>query len=254
MQCIFCGADKSLNTSMDIKIDDDSPAVKVMICDVHAEEATIKSVKEAYLVKQRQIEEVLAQAKALGLNVGETATGITTIHAAAKPPPLPVDRRPTPAIEYDESDPNVVPTSLVDGKAGIRSVGGATDLGTVESHTSHTTTDLKSALPEGTRDGRVRMGLVEGRGGQPMAIQRRRTDGTGTTRINVIQTESDASLQKRFKEMAKASEESGVTFSKGYAQPGGVRDCPICRGECVVMQEGVEQECPKCDGTGIITV
>ena len=61
-QCVYCESSENLNTSLQVKLEDGS-RVSVDICDEHAEEATIKSAREAYLAKQDKIKEVLEQAK-----------------------------------------------------------------------------------------------------------------------------------------------------------------------------------------------
>ena len=67
MSCVYCGGSDNLNTTFTITIDEEK--IKVFICDEHAEDASVKTAKEAYLKKQKDIDSFLAQAKALGLNV-----------------------------------------------------------------------------------------------------------------------------------------------------------------------------------------
>lgn len=259
-QCVFCSKPDNLNTSMTITLED-GQKVSVDICDEHAEEATIKSARAAYQGKQAQIEEVLAQAKALGLNIGQTTGGLTVVESAT-PDPVP-DSMTVQAIEkpaaapaaplLEQDDPDVVPTSKIDGRAGMQSVGGNVSGTAVPSHNSHSMNDLGDKLPAGTTEGHAKMVMAEGRGGQPIMIPKKRVDGTGTTRINISQNETDAQLQERFKRMGQTSQSShdnqaGPDFRAGYQDT--TRDCPFCRGEMEVNGK----ECPKCKGTGIISV
>jgi len=66
--CVYCGASENLNTTLQITLDG-GERTTVVICDEHAEDATIKSARIAYTNRQKQIDEFLAQAKLLGLNI-----------------------------------------------------------------------------------------------------------------------------------------------------------------------------------------
>jgi len=98
--------------------------------------------------------------------------------------------------------------------------------------------------------GDAEMTVCEGREGLPMIIPAVRRDGTGTTRINIANTENDNALQDRFKKMAQDSMNDNVP---NYARSGyknTTRNCPICKGDGSVRGS----ECPKCKGQGIISV
>jgi hypothetical protein len=257
-QCVYCGKTQDLNTSLTITLEDDKK-VSVSICDEHAEEATIKSAREAYQAKQDQINAVLEQAKALGLNISETGGGLTV---ATAPPPSepapqaegtptqPVAKQPVvPDLEGDD----VVPTTKLDANKGMQSVGGRVQGTSVSSHASLNTSDLQSKLPEEVLQGKAKMAIVEGREGQPIAIPQKRVDGTGTTRITINKGGGDRDLQERFKRMAVSSQSSddntaGPDFRQGYQES--QRDCPFCRG----VGEVNDKECPKCKGAGFISI
>jgi len=250
-QCVYCESSENLNTSLSVTLEDGTK-VTVDICDEHAEEATIKSAREAYEAKQEKIKEVMEMAKKLGLSVSDTPGGVAVVQPSAltpqQKPPVTESKKAPDAL--DPNSPDVISTSRIDGAPGMVSVGGATDLGPVESHQSLQSSDLQDKLPDDVRDGAVQMGVVEGREGQPLAIQRKRVDGTGTTRVAIIKSEDDRKLQDRFKRMADDSmQDRTPDFARqGYAKT--MTNCPVCRGDCEVNGD----TCPKCKGAGQISV
>lgn len=262
--CVYCNTSSNLNTELTITLEDGNK-VTVAICDEHAEEASIKTAKAAYLEKQTEIQKVIEQARALGLNISETAGGLAIAQAAPAPEPPPqlpaeveqaqpeptqqVRRTPRKNGDNLEEDPDVVSTDRLDSHRGMHSVGGGTDFGSVESLSSHDMDGFKEKLPDQARKGVAKMGIAEGREGQPIIIPRVRKDGTGTTRVNIVKTD-DRVLQESFKKMAKDSMEDRVPDFARSGYSNSTRDCPICRGECEVNGE----TCPKCKGQGIISV
>lgn len=259
-QCVFCDATDNLNTQMNVTIDDGTK-VTVFICDTHAEDATVKTAKNAYTIKQDKIKVLIEQAKALGFNLtGMEQQGGVLVPTLAKPP-----RPAAPAAEASPAQPEalegdqVISTEILDSRRGMQSVGGQLDgVGHVTSHSSHDLSGLQSKLPEDARKGKAKMAIVEARVGMPIAIPETRIDGLGTTRIRVTKKENDGTLQSRFKKMAKDSIELDRTpdFARsGYQNT--QAECPICRGTCVIKQNvgGVVKEvsCPKCGGLGSIS-
>lgn len=259
-QCVFCDATTNLNTQLNVTLDDGTK-VSVLICDTHAEDATVKTARAAYVVKQDKIKAVIEQAKALGLNItGMEQQGRILVPTMA-PKPAPVVEQHTPAapvaatLEGDQ----VIATEILDSRRGMQSIGGATDFGHVAGHASHDFTGLQSKLPEEARKGKAKMTVVEAREGMPIAIPETRVDGTGTTRIRVVKKEDDGKLQQRFKRMAKDSIEKDKTpdFARaGYQNT--QAECPICRGLCTIKQNvgGTVKDvtCPKCGGMGSISL
>jgi hypothetical protein len=257
VQCVFCDATSNLNTSLTVMLDDGNK-IAVEICDLHAEDATVKTAKAAYLEKRRKIDEVLVQAKALGLNIaGMTQQGPLWVPEVTKPAPSP-PREVPPTSEILNGD-EVISTEIIDSRAGMVSVGGATDFGHIASHASHNFNGLQSRLAEDARKGKAKMVVVEGREGMPIAIPEKRVDGLGTTRLRIVKKENDGKLQQRFKKMAKDTIEHNrlPNFARSGYQNTQVT-CPVCNGSCVIRQmvAGVVKEtsCPKCDGAGVISV
>jgi|3_EtaG_2_1085321.scaffolds.fasta_scaffold00047_81 hypothetical protein len=252
-QCVYCDKVENLNTQLTVTLEDGN-RITVDICDEHAEEASIKTAKAAHLDKQRKIEEVLAQAKALGLDLSQTDSGLTV---AATQPTQPTPASPTPVAQNpvleDMGGDDVIETGLIDSRPGMTSVGGSTDMGAVASHTSHQVIGQEDILSEEILKGKAKMGLAEGREGMPMAIPEKRVDGTGTTRIKITKAEDDQKLQSRFKKMADDSMHDKVPdFARsGYSNT--TVNCGMCRGEGSINNAGKIIECPKCGGAGIIS-
>jgi hypothetical protein len=238
---------------------EDGNKVTVDICDEHAEDATVKTARVAYLKKQSEIDAFLAQAKALGIEVqAPQAGGSGLVLAQQTQQPAPATAAPatpaapaSPLVESAEAEEGWVPTGKVDAAdaKGMRSVGGQTEFGGVSGHASYSVSGQEDVLDESLRKGKVKLTVAEGRAGAPIAVPEKRVDGTGTTRIRIVKKESDHTLQRRFKDMAQDSkQDQQPDFRNGYGDS--TRTCPICRGDCVVN----DQDCPKCDGMGIISV
>ena len=251
--CIFCGKNTDLNTQLTISLGDGNK-VSVDICDEHAEDATVKTARAKYVEKQAQITAFMEQAKALGLEIKAPSSGSGLVTVQKTQEIIPTARQivePTLTVDSKEEEDGWVPTAKVDAadRKGMRSVGGSTEMGGVSGHSSYTIGGQKDSLDEAMRRGKVRMVVQEGRAGAPIVVPQKRVDGTGTTRIRIVKNESDDSLQRRFKGMAQDSKQDRQPdFRNGYDES--TRTCPICRGDCVVN----DQDCPKCDGLGIISV
>lgn len=252
-QCIFCETDKDLNTEFAITLDDGSK-VKVKICDKHAEEATVKSAKEAYVKKKNMLDELISKAKALGFDLNVSAGGLTTLTAPKTTQPAAPLLPPTPGMDIDVNDSNVVKTSLIDKSRGFQSVGGDAGGTQVSSHSSLDINSLSDKLPESLREGFAQLAVMEGRAGQPITVPHKRVDGTGTTRIIIRKSENDDKLQSRFKKMAQDSmTDNTPDFARaGYQNT--TRSCPICKGTGIIIQQKSQNSCPKCNGSGMISI
>ena len=251
--CVVCRSGANLNTQMTITIDNDK--IVVALCDEHAEDTTVKVAKEKYLERKKQIEELLIQAKALGLDISNMNN--TSNQTKLTPPPTnsnisPEEKETTQSkakiinqsLQNTESDKDWISTDKYNNvqQAGFTSVGGQG----AQSYSSYKVSGQQDTLDSELLEGKIKMDVVEGRGGQPLPIPSKRVDGTGTTTIRVVKSENDQSLQRRFKDMA--SQEHQPDFRHGYNDA--TRTCPICRGDCSVNGK----DCPKCKGSGLISV
>ena len=258
-QCVFCQAQDNLNTQFTITIEN-GERVACDICDLDAEDATAKTVREAYLSKQTKIKELLEQAKAFGLDlvsVTQRPSGLIIPTSKTQPIQPPKSKNSSQnhnQVTNDLVGSDVVDTAKLDKARGLMSVGGSTEMGYVQSLPSHDMNSLHDKLPEEVRKGKAKMAIVEGRAGQQIAVPIKRVDGTGTTRVNVKQIENDSRLQNRFKSMAQASinNEGEPGFREGYQNFQII--CPLCHGDMTVRNAGKDIECPKCHGSGQISV
>ncbi len=268
--CVVCGSDTNLNTKLTININNEN--VIVNLCDDHAEDTTIKLAREKYLERQDKINQLIEQAKKLGL---DPSSLLGKINVESRDKAIIPDKKATEktissnlqsenAVKHNEDEQavdkrkagnrqNDVKSKNEEGwistdryesvDKGFTSVGGQG----AASYSSYKIAGQTDVLDESLRQGKIKMGIAEGRGGSPIPVPLERVDGTGTTRIRIVNVENDQSLQKRFKGMA-SNQEHQPDFRHGYNDA--TRTCPICRGDCVVNGK----DCPKCKGSGLISV
>lgn len=238
--CIFCGTSDNLNTQLGITLDD-GVQVTVWICDEHAEDATVKLAKQAYLDRKRQIDDLMEQAKRLGIDLTASAPKATVAPRQATPPP---------AIP---SGDDIIPSTQLHSREFVTRGGNAGNVN-IPGESGHDVRSVAQKLPQDALDGYAQMDIVEGRGGQPLAIPKKIVDGIGVTRITISKSEDDASLQNRFKRMAQDTmQDRSPDFARaGYNNT--QKDCPICRGSGYIRQKGGETNCPKCGGVGQISI
>lgn len=258
-QCIYCSSTSNLNTKLTISIEN-RPKVTVDICDVHADDATVKTAREAYLKRQEMIDEVLKQAEALGISVSQSeGSGLIIARSNSSDsqqrnkPNSSYDSQPNNTDEFwaQEDGKDWIPTAKVDAidSKGVRPIGGNTEHGAISAHSSYTVSGEKDILPSHVRNGKVKVDVFEGRSGAPVAIPTKRIDGTGTTHIQIVNTENDQKLQQRFKNLASNSmQDRHPGFKSGY--DASTRSCPFCQGTGIIKNKN----CPKCEGLGTISL
>ena len=226
----------------------DNQQITVNICDEHAEEATVKTVKQAYLDKKSKIEEFLAQAQILGIDISTSKSGLVF----AESPKQNVAQEPkrvAPVVDQaisdvstllDLKDPSVVPTNKIKDRA-FTSKGGTFGGEKVESYSRMNVTELEDQLPEEALQGYVKMELAEGRQGQPLAIPSLRVDKTGVTSITISRTITDEQLRRK------------TRLDGGYDQYDELPRCSLCRGSGALRNKGLLQTCNNCKGSGYIS-
>jgi len=249
--CIICGSSNDLETEIVITVDGEKIIVRV--CKEHADDITPKAAKSAYLKwrdeRNKQMDEFLKQAAKLGMIVTPHGS-ITTVSTptptpTTTPTPAPV-QKPTSTLLQGSREDGILSTSEVDNvmQNRVSGLSGSINGTGIEQHTAYNHTNLADKLPEGARDGLVKMELAEGRHGTPLAIPSIRQDGLGTTRISIAKTMTDADLQKRFKQQALDDR----SFVDGYD----FHRCSICNGEGQIAKSKTEIIiCPKCKGSGL---
>lgn len=258
MKCFLCDNTSEDNTHIILPIDNGAK-VDLYLCEEHAD-TSLKKLKEAYKERINGLDELIAKAKSLGIELDINSLKKPTEKPqiiVAKPQDEPAPRQTaTTVIKESNKAPendDMIPTSMIDGKS-MRSVGGNANGTQVSAYQSYDFGSLADKLPEDARMGKVKMTMVEGRGGQQIAIPQKRTDGLGETHINIIKAENDDRLQARFKKMATDSiQDKHANFAQsGYADT--TRTCPFCQGRGLIKQNKTDVSCPKCIGSGIITI
>lgn len=259
MGCIYCGKTTDLNTSMSITLEGGSK-VSVDVCDEHAEDATIKTARDKYAERQKNVDALAEMAKSLGLTL--VPTGSVGLVKAELPPKPRMVRQPVAPEAVIEADQDSVDSEEFDRRVRMpESIGGSMEGASIErcqpinvgNQKLPDGTALSEHIPDGALKGRVKYSTIEGRNGRPQTIETMRQDGLGTTRINIVET-SDVDIQKRFKQVADMSRsESGWDRMRHLGREGiQLVDCTFCRASGMVKHLGSDIQCPKCKGKGIL--
>jgi len=242
--CIVCGSDKDLDTELTITVADAKISIK--LCKEHAEDTTPKTAKTAYLERKSAADatmaEFLAQAVKLGMKVVPQGNITTVVRSETEPRPAKQAILPISELKGGKNE-GILPTSVVD--SAMQRVSGVPGGETgVEGYTAYKPDGLTDQLPEGARDGLVKMELAVGRQGTPMAIPAIRQDGLGTTRVTILKPMTDAELQRRFKQQAAKDH----FYKDGYD----LHHCAMCKGDGQIAKSQNEIiVCPKCGGSGL---
>lgn len=260
--CIICETTDDLNTSMKIKLDDDT-IVEVPVCDEHAEDITPKKAKELYLQRKSKMDELIEQAKSMGLVISEpgkagliTASVLPVEPAPEKPQMRQQEIKPKTVTEEAEVDPLFMDARTVEAKMGTpRSVGGSVGgIGHLEAHQAANPSMLSEKIDVSNK--KIRVKTVQGRGDMPIPIPQVIKDSSGTTVINVSKRMDDRQLQENFKASA-GTRENNYDDAYSYRSDGyqaNQRECSICSGCGTVRDQGNYIDCPKCNGTGMMVV
>ncbi len=258
--CIYCKSTTDLNTEMKITTDSGSQAV-VLICDACADDASVKTAKVKYQERMVKIEEVMALAKAMGLEV-VVPTDNKKLAIASSPAQEPkkeiITKVPDIFIPDMEANSNeiIVPTSRADSvkidaiqhaDSGAHSTNlREYDLKVISSDQS--ITESSQRVQQARANGQVKMSAVEGRAGVQMPIPTVRKDGTGTTLISINKDVNDMALQQRFKNFADRTVHNQHNgYSRGYDKA-----CTMCNGQQKIANRGTMIDCPKCKGSGLL--
>jgi hypothetical protein len=250
---------------------DDGQKIKVYICDAHAEDATIKSAKAAYATFKAQkdaendeAEKLIARLKELGHTV---SSGPGFVIASAPEAPKKAEKAassaataPKPEVILEGED--VVPTSFVDSKV-MQTRGGSVSApglsASVSAHSSinpvHHAMIGDQGLDPSKLHGKVRLVQSHDITGNPIAVPNLRVDQLGTTLITIDNSETDAKLQRRFKNMASATMNSGYIPNFAGGHDGATRDCTLCQAKGTISRKkGTIEVCPQCKGAARVPI
>lgn len=268
-KCICCESTNNLKTSMVVTIDDKQ--YDVVLCDEHAEDTTLKTVKELVKKKINDYENLLKQMKEFGIDIAEPSKGNNIVVASdgfgKDDSRLEVEESKLIPI-LDVSNKNLIKQrSIPQTKWSVSGVASG-DSGAVKIE-SRETIDAQKTILEVINKGKIsgRIGKdsniklptiidVESQGvqssnGQQMVISKVVKDNQGgVTKIAVIDTGGDKKLQDRFKNACQNSiHKSPFDYKgRGYA----LRGCNACDG--TGFSKLNSEICPKCKGTGSVSV
>jgi hypothetical protein len=258
MNCYLCNSPVDDNTHIILPIDN-GKHIDIYLCEEHSD-TSLRKLKERYSQKLVELDDLIKKAKELGFDIDmkslndQNKPKILVATANEENSKGKAETAISPRANFDSySDEDMISTEFIDKKT-MRSVGGSTDMAQVSSYQSYDIGSMADKLPENIRAGRVKMAMMEGRAGQPIAIPQKRQDGLGETHIAIIKSENDDKLQTRFKKMASDSvRDRQANFSQsGYTET--TRNCPICNGGGTVKQGKNLASCPKCGGAGMISI
>ena len=265
-QCVFSGAVGNLNTSMQVTMDN-GDVITAWVSDEYADTATPSAVKKAVAKiinsqsdKQKEIDELISRAAALGLDVSMFKKTVAPSEVAPEPTSAPEIPKPAPKpVVQNAITPSNPKNRIIDGRVadtrridpnvqGSVSALGSSVGGGGREYEVKTTEKPSQDLKEGEM---AEIGTVKGRGGMDIAIPVKRVGKTGETKVSVIDTGGDPALQKRFQELKRAGDrnEQFDFIHNGYQVK--TVSCGACRGTGKVMKG---RECPKCGGAGLIDV
>jgi hypothetical protein len=251
-RCLVCQkADDDLNT-VSFKLDDEK--VKVSICDDH-EDLRTKDIKEIYSEKMSEINAILEQAKKFGLELStndntKSSGKLVTMKRQA------IEKNQEPALDSDEKLVSEAEAQrLLASKAQIsydQSAGGVG--GAAAPHQINSIRDGEVRANPGQK--KVALDIVEGRGGQPVRLEKKVVDNYGVTDIIVNKPIDDHQMQQRFKNMSSNTmREDGGAVLPNFASNGyEAVNCNFCNGSGQVVVKGKKKDiCPRCNGQGIVS-
>ena len=243
---------------MTITLDDGAKA-EVWVSDSYLDQATPVKVKEATIKileaqsgKQKEIEELLARAKELGIDLGGSGAAPVAAQPQASTPTTPAKQakaEPTPfnedvqpevagariidSVDADKAMDNLAVDNQTGGQAG----------GMRQAYEVRSDEEASEDLRGGEKD---EINTVRVRDGMSIAIPTRRVGKMGETKIQIVDSGGDSALQERFKSLNGGD---GQQSTAGYT----VRSaqCGLCRGQGVVMGS---KKCPKCGGAGMVDI
>lgn len=245
MTCIICNTTENLNIEISATDFNGAPTV-VKLCEACGEDTTPKKAREAYAAKQKEIADFMEKAKALGLTFN-TGPGIAVAAQAPVPAPAPTARVvPTETAAKDlvleEGEISVSRYEAVSQSGKINPLISGDVGGGMSGYAPPVSALREMGIDQ--LEGKVKMDVMTGPSGMPLAIPTMRRDQMGTTTIGINQT-SDADLQRRFQDLIRTGDPP-----KAYEN---IRTCSLCHGEGTIRQTKTTMiQCPKCVGTGMI--
>jgi len=244
--CVFCELPATANAGMSVTLSN-GLKIEARLCEEHSESSTVKAVRQAYEEKYMQVDQYIQSLEELGYTVlkpGESPP------ASALKPAKQSQSLIIPKPKEEKLEEGLISTDKFDSVKFNPTI---ITQGAVPSAPSGLSANaLSEKVPAAALKGSVKVGVTEGRVGMPITFQERRVDGLGTTHISINKTVNDTVLQESFKRMAKDSiADHGPDFARG-GYTATTKNCPICKSQGLIKQNGEDITCPKCQGAGII--
>ena len=216
--CVFCDSSDNLNT---INIKGEEGDIAVWVCEQHAEEATLKEIKEAYYKKHGELENLKKQAFKLGYKLvpleTQTQTQTQTQSKELKESKEQIERPATRPIKN-------LPQPRVRAAAGVA--------GMASPHTIA----VKNTKGEVVHDEIVEAQVLTSKTRPGLVIPKKIKGDSGETTISIVPT-SNADLDHRG--------EASQPYDNYH-----LKDCTTC-GATGILTDG--SPCPRCSGRGVVS-
>jgi hypothetical protein len=258
-RCIRCGTTNNLNTTMVVTIDDKK--YDIILCDAH-EDTTPKQAKELVKGKIDAFNIMMEQMKEFGITVTDTASGIAV---AQKPQPIDIPEDLETQQESEELvEADQKPKARIIKKTSIKIkgiTGVAKDSSGGVNVEGHSSIDVDNAAQALLHDAKRRGVISEdtmlpvredieftdavGKEGVPMRVPKKIKYSDGETKIAIINTGGDQTIQHRLKTLSK--QQNSYSYGKdGYD----VKPCNACDG--TGFSKVKDDACQKCGGVGFL--
>lgn len=256
--CIICGKSDNIVASISVTLDDEK--YECNLCEDHCDDTTPKMARDALSEKKRKIDEFIKQAEDLGLTFVPSSGLMVPKQEPQQPqqPQQPIAPPPTPKdkVQEDIDTSKHIPSSKMKvdrsayGHVEGENLPQFSSLD-IDSETKRIMSKLKSKgeltneqLPEDYIVESQQQVIRGGVGNLPKVIR----GNTGTTSIKFNDSVDDRVIQERFRDLANESKENDGRVNWDYG--GQPIKCKVCRGTGVAMNK----ICPKCEGTGFISL
>ncbi|MDP1712590.1 MAG: hypothetical protein Q8K86_09045 [Candidatus Nanopelagicaceae bacterium] len=213
--CVFCGIMTNLNTVM--KLPTVSGDKEVKICDEHAQNATIKSIRKAYESKDKDLKKLtrlMKEAEMLGYKL---VPKNQKIEVAKIIPPIPGRQTARPVISLPAITSVSAPPGADASRPEERVSVSSRDGQQVISHTTEA-----QVLTSNTRGG--------------ITLPKKIVGNTGETNIHIVNTNDSIKMEKG-------------EVDRSFARQSHVRECSPCRGTGMLREDTI---CPRCGGKGMV--
>ena len=224
--------DNDSNTQMSITVDNINH--NIGLCDAHADECSMKHIREKVSEIIQNVNSAVAEAQAVGIIMSQADAPLSAQSApqlnSESTPTSETPSTPAPAqsavVNSDEVDLKETPTQR---EAPIKSL-------PAKKKKSDPVTIAGQTLAE---DANVEVQQFIGRDGKPVELPLKVEGELGTTDIRLVKVDDNV-IQQRFKNL----DSNAPDKNQGYND----RPCMLCKGTGFTMDKNL---CKKCNGSGM---